>query len=294
MHHSFKHYWQLYLLALPAVVLMLTYRYLPMFGLSLGFTNYRVGMSFDRVSWVGLKWFQQMFSNKTFLNVLWNTVYISMLKLLFSFPAPILLALLLNEMDNQWMKKRFQTMIYLPHFLSWTIVAGILFTLFSTQTGIVKYFGMKESIFLNPSAFRWMLVFSDIWKDAGWGTIIYLAAISSISPEYYEAAMIDGATRSQRMRYITLPCISSTVVVLLLLKLGNVLDAGFDQVFMLSNAAVLDSADIIDTYVYRIGMSQGKFAVGTAAGLFKSVVGCSLVFLANRAVKLADPEAGIM
>lgn len=291
---SFLRYWQLYLLALPAFILMIVYRYVPMAGLSLAFTDFSAGMKLQNVEFVGLRWFEQLFSNADFLNVLGNTLIISLLKLLFSFPAPIVLALLLNEIGNLRAKKLFQTTMYLPHFLSWTVLAGIIFSLLSPQTGIVSLFGIKENLLLNETAFRPILVITDIWKEAGWGTIIYLSAISAISPEYYEAAVMDGATRFQRIRYITLPCISSTIIVLLILKIGTILDAGFDQVFMLYNAAVYDVADILDTYIYRLGMSQGRFALATAGGMFKSVVGLILVFFANWSVKRIDPDAGIL
>lgn len=289
-----KRYWPLYVLAFPAFILMIIYRYVPMGGLALAFTDYSAGMKLENVEFVGFKWFEQIFSNSEFLNVLWNTIYLSFLKLIFSFPAPIILALLLNEMVSTKIRRIVQTVLYLPHFLSWTILAGILFTLFSAQTGILKYFGVQESIFLNEAAFRPLLVITDIWKTAGWGTIVYLAAISSVSPDYYEAAMIDGASRFQRVWHITIPCISSTIIVLLILKIGSILDAGFDQVFMLYNPAVYSVADILDTYVYRIGMSQGRFALATAAGLFKSTVGLVLVMLANKFVKLVDKDAGIL
>ena len=282
-------YLPLYVLAAPAIILMIIYRYLPMGGLYLSFTDYSAGMKLQNIEWVHFKWFARMFSNGEFLQVLLNTVYLSLLKLIFSFPAPIILAILLNEI-----RRSIQTVLYLPHFLSWTILAGILFTLLSPQTGIVKYFGVTQSIFLSSSAFRPILVISDIWKDTGWGTILYLAAISSISPEYYEAAMLDGASRFQRIWYITIPCIANTIIVLLILKVGTILDAGFDQVFMLYNSAVYDVADILDTYVYRIGLFQGNFGLATAAGMFKSVVGLILVILTNKAAKLIDKEAGIL
>ncbi len=294
LSHRIRRYWPLYILALPAFILMIIYRYLPMGGLALAFTNFRAGMPLANAKFVGFKWFLKIFSSPDFWQVLWNTIYLSLLKLLFSFPAPIILALLLNEMTSTKVRRTIQTIIYMPHFLSWAILAGMMFTLLSPQTGIVKYFGVTRSVFLNEHAFRPMLVISDIWKSCGWGTIVYLAAITSVSPEYYEAAMIDGASRFQRMRYITLPCISSTIVVLLILKIGSILDAGFDQVFMLYNSAVDDVASILDTYVYQIGMSQGNFGLATATGMFKSVVGFVLVILANKLAKKVDPDAGIL
>lgn len=289
-----KNFWPLYVLALPAFILMIVYRYLPMAGLALAFTDYSAGMQLSNAEFIGFSWFQKLFTNADFVHVIWNTVYLSFLKLIFSFPAPLILALLFNEMGSSKFKRVTQTIIYMPHFISWAIVAGIIFTILSPQTGILGVFGFKESLLLNESAFRPLLVITDIWKEAGWGTIIYLSAITSISPDYYEAAMLDGATRFQRIWYITIPCISSTIIILLILKIGTILDAGFDQVFMLYNSAVDDVADIIDTYVYRIGMSQGNFGLATAAGLFKSIVGLILVVVTNKVVKIFDKDAGIL
>ena len=288
-----RRYLPLYIMALPAITLMILYSYLPMTGLSLAFTDFSAGMKLENVSFVGLKWFEQIFSNEEFAQVMYNTINISVLKLLFGFPAPIILALLLNEMTNLKFKRTVQTVLYLPHFLSWTILAGILFTLFSAQSGIVSFFGVTVSIFLNESAFVPMIVISDIWKTAGWGTIVYLSAISAISPDYYEAAMIDGANRFQRILHITIPCITSTIIVLLIMKLGTILSAGFDQIYMLSNSAVIDVADILDTYVYRMGMAQGRFGLATAAGLFKSVICLVLVLITNRVVKMFDKEQSL-
>ncbi len=288
-----KRYFPLYIMALPAIILMLLYSYLPMTGLYLAFTDFSAGMKLSNVEFVGLKWFEQIFSNEEFIQVMYNTLKISLLKLIFGFPAPIILALLLNEMMGMKFKRTVQTILYLPHFLSWTILAGILFVIFSAQSGIVSIFGIEESIFLNENAFVPLVVISDIWKSAGWGTIVYLSAISSVSTEYYEAAMIDGANRFQRMIKITLPCISSTIIVLLIMKLGQILSAGFDQIFMLSNPAVIDVADILDTYVYRMGMAQGRFGLATAAGLFKSVICLILVLVTNKIVKCFDKEQSV-
>ncbi|QUI25339.1 sugar ABC transporter permease [Vallitalea pronyensis] len=289
----FKRYGPIYLLALPGIVLMIVFRYLPMAGLSLAFTNFTAGMRLPDVTWVGFKWFRILFAGDEFSGVVMNTLIISFAKLIFSFPAPIILAILLNEMKSNKMKRGFQTVLYLPHFLAWTVLAGILFTLMSPQTGIVGYFGLKESVFLNSNMFRPLLVVSDIWKTSGWGTIVYLAAISGIDPNLYEAAMIDGANRFQRIRYILIPSIMKTAVILLILKIGHILDAGFDQVFMLYNPAVYDVGDILGTYVFRTAMSQGRFALATASGLFKSFVGLTLIISSNFLAKRVDKDAGL-
>ncbi len=289
-----KQYLPIYLLALPGIILMIVYRYIPMAGVSLAFTNYTAGMPMERIQFEGFKWFEHIFTDADFIQAFFNTLYISALKLIFGFPAPIVLALLLNEIASNKIRRIAQTVLYLPHFLSWSILAGIIFTLLSAQTGIMGFFGIEESLLLNSDAFVPLLVVSDIWKGSGWGTIVYLAAISSIDPGLYEAAMIDGANRFQRVWYITLPSIKNTIVILLILRCGGILNAGFDQVFMLMNDAVIDVADILDTLVYRLGLSQGNFALSTAAGLFKSLVGLILVLTVNKIAKKVDPSAGII
>ncbi len=288
-----KRYWPLYVLALPAFILLIVYKFLPMFGIMIAFKDYYPGSGIFTSEWVGLKWFERMFTWGDFTPVLWNTIVISVLKLLIGFPMPIIIAILLNEMRGQRRKRFFQTVLYMPHFLSWAILAGILFTLFSPQTGVLSYFGIEESIFLNEGSFLTLILASDVWKDSGWGTIVYLAAISGINPELYEAAMIDGANRFQRIWHITIKSIAPTIVILLILKVGHLLNAGFDQIFMLYNPAVYDVADILDTYIYRVGISEGNFGLATAAGLFKSVVGVTLVIVANRIAKLVDKDTGL-
>lgn len=292
--NMFKQFLPLYLIALPAILLMIVYRYVPMLGIAFAFTNYSAGMTISNVSWVGLKWFQQLFSNQTFFQATFNTLWISLWKLIVGFPAPIVLAILLNEMSSSKFRRVSQTVLYLPHFLSWSLLAGIIFTLLSTSTGVVSFFGITEPILLSESAFVPLLVISDVWKTSGWGTIVYLAAISSIDPGLYEAAMIDGANRYKRIIHITIPSITGTVVILLILRLGSVLNAGFDQILMLENDAVSDVSEILDTYVYKLGMQQGNFGLSTAAGLFKSVVSFVLVLAVNKIATLVDPEAGIM
>lgn len=288
-----KRYIPVYLIAMPGILMMVIFKFLPMSGLALAFTDFSAGMPLANVSWVGLKWFKILFSGDEFPGVIVNTLIISFAKLIFSFPAPIILAILLNEMKSDRARRSFQTVLYLPHFLAWTVLAGIMFTLFSPQTGIVGFFGIKESVFLNPSLFRPLLVISDIWKTSGWGTIVYLAAISSIDPNLYEAAMIDGANRFHKIRYILIPSITNTAIILLILKIGKILDAGFNQVFMLQNPAVYDVGDILGTYVFRTAMSQGRFAMATASGLFKSVIGLILVVTVNLIAKRVDKDAGL-
>jgi putative aldouronate transport system permease protein len=221
-----------------------------------------------------------------FPRVVRNTIVISFMKLVFGFPAPIVIALLLNELMLKRFKRVVQTFTYIPHFISWVVVGGIVIDLLSPSSGIInkvmQSFGFEPVFFMSDGQwFRWILVFSDNWKEAGWGAIIYLAAILGINDELYQAARVDGASRLRQIWHVTLPCIRSTIVILLLLRIGHVFDAGFEQILVMYNAMVYEVADIIDTYVYRVGLGQMQFGLTTAAGLFKSVIGCGLLVLAN-------------
>lgn len=204
-----------YLLMLPGIIALLVFRYVPMAGIVIAFKNFRIADGIFGSEWVGLKWFEMLFSNAEFTNVLFNTIYISILKIVFSFPAPILLALMINEVGHLKYKKVVQTTVYLPHFISWVVVGGIMMTILSPSVGVLSLFGAAKNPLLEPANFRWLVVISDIWKEAGWGTVVYLAAITSISPDLYEAATVDGATRFQKIWNITLPAISGTIAIML-------------------------------------------------------------------------------
>ncbi|MBP1989453.1 ABC transporter permease [Paenibacillus eucommiae] len=281
----------LYLLLLPSVVYLIVFNYVPMYGVVLAFKDYNFMKGILHSPWVGMKHFNQLFSDPNFMTVTWNTLKISLLRLFFGFPFPIFLALLLNEVRITIFKRTIQTVIYLPHFISWIIVAGILRVLLTTDNGIVNHLiqqlGFEPISFLTSNVyFVPMLVASDILKEAGWGTIIYLAALAGIDPEQYEAAMIDGANRWHRLIYITLPGISTAISIMLILSLSGILNAGFDQIFNLYSPLVYPSADIIDTYVYRIGLLEGKYSLATALGLFKSLIGFILIVITNKAAKM--------
>ncbi|MCZ8511716.1 ABC transporter permease subunit [Paenibacillus filicis] len=270
-----------YLLLLPGIVYFLLFHYVPMLGMLIAFKDYKITKGILGSEWAGFKWFELLFAAEDFWLALKNTILISFYKLIFGFPVPIVLALLLNEVLKPSMKRIIQTIVYFPHFVSWVILGGIMFTLFSSSTGLLSLFGLHTSPLTQPETFRSVLVASDIWKEAGWGTVIYMAAISGINPELYEAARMDGANRFDAMRYVTIPSIRTTIYILLILKTGHILNAGFDQVFVLYNALVYQVADILDTYVYRVGISVGRFSLAAAAGLFKSVVGLMLVLATN-------------
>jgi putative aldouronate transport system permease protein len=271
---------------IPVVVYFIVFKYIPMYGITLAFKDFRFNLGIMGSPWVGLDNFRDLFMFNTFNRAVRNTIIISLLKLIAGFPMPIILALVLNEVRHVRFKKLVQTISYLPHFLSWVVLAGVFIQLFSPSTGFVNYilslFNIKPIYFLGDNKwFRSTLVFTSVWKNVGWSSIIYLAAIAGIDLSMYEAAICDGATRFQRMWYITLPSILPTVTVLLILNIGSLLDAGFDQIFNLYNAAVYETADIIDTYVYRTGMRDMKYSLATAVGLFKNGIGFVLVFSTN-------------
>ncbi|MFH5181252.1 ABC transporter permease [Paenibacillus sp. TAB 01] len=276
--NKYKYY---YLLMLPGLLYFLIFKYIPMGGILIAFKDYKLAKGIFDSPWSGFKWFEILFQTEDFWLALRNTVIISFYKLIFGFPAPIALALLLNEVMSSAFKRIIQTIVYFPHFLSWVVLGGMMFTLLSPTTGILSLFGVSNSPVMQPEHFRSLLVWSNIWKETGWGTIIYLAAMAGINPELYEAARMDGANRLQLVRYVTLPSIASTIVILLILRTGHILSAGFDQVFILYNPLVYSVADILDTYVYRVGLTMGRYPLAAAAGLFQSAVGLLLLLFSN-------------
>ena len=285
---GYKKYMALTLMFLPVVVYFFIFKYIPMGGIVIAFKNYKIKEGIFGSAWCGLDNFTKAFATPTFARSVQNTLIISGLKLLYGFPAPIILALMLNEVTHVRFKKTVQTISYLPHFLSWVVLAGMFQQLLSPSNGAVnavlkQYFGLKESIYFLGSNqyFRGTLIVTDIWKNVGWSSILYLATISGIDPALYEVATVDGASRWQCTRYITIPSLVSTIVVMLILSIGSIMDAGFDQVFNLYNSAVYQTGDIIDTYVYRYGLGDMKYSLATAVGLFKNVIAFVLVVGTN-------------
>jgi len=271
--------WILYAMLFPTLLYFAIFHVIPLYGMKLAFQDYR----FDgNHTWVGWKHFDILFSSPAFLDVLRNTVIISLMKMAIFFPIPIALSLLIHEVRWQKFRKYVQSVVYLPHFLSWVVIAGIWIHLLNPIDGAVNLllnvFQLPSVDFLTSKAhIRWVLVASETWRSAGWDSIIYLAAIMKISPGLYEAARMDGATRLQQMIYITLPQLYGTIVTVFILNLGFFMNAGFDQVFNLMNDSVISVIDILDTYVYRIGLLNGQFAYATAAGLFKGAIGVTLI-----------------
>ncbi|MFC0390280.1 ABC transporter permease [Paenibacillus mendelii] len=266
----------------PGIILLIMFHYIPMAGIVIAFQNFIPTKGFFDSKWVGWENFEMMLQMPGIGQVLWNTIYIAFLKIIFGQIAPIVTALLLNEVRKSSIKRSVQTLIYLPHFLSWVILGGILIDILSPSHGllneVMSWFGMKPLFFLgNDKLFPYVLVVTDVWKEFGFGTIVYLAALTSINPTLYEAAVMDGAGRWKQTIHVTLPGMLPIIVLLATLGLGGVLNAGFDQVFNLYNPLVFRTGDILDTFVYRLGLIDAQYAVATAVGLFKSVV--SLIFV---------------
>lgn len=285
----------LYAMIMPGVLYFIIFKYIPMFGLVIAFQDFKPFFGFTGSEWVGLKHFTRLFTEPDFLNILSNTLILFAMNLLFYFPVPIILALMLNEVRINFFKRLFQSLVYLPHFLSWVIIVSISFVMLTMDGGIINellvYFGLEKVNFLLSNAwFRPIYIIQVIWREAGWGTIIYLAAIASIDPQLYEAARMDGASRIRQVWHITLPAIRSVIIVLLILKIGDVLELGFEHVYLLLNSMNREVAEIIDTYVYTAGLRQGQFSYSTAIGFFKSLVGLVLVMFANYLAKKMGEE----
>ncbi|MGV8988728.1 MAG: ABC transporter permease [Cypionkella sp.] len=278
--------WQLYLMLLPTIIWLLVFLYKPMYGLQIAFKDYSIFRGVAGSPWAGLEHFYTLFNNDQFLRALRNTIYISGLSLLFGFPMPIILALMFNEVVSQKFKKTSQTIVYLPHFISSVIIAGIVITGFSPSAGIVNtvlgWFGVDPIYFLTkPEWFRPIFVGTTIWQEAGFQSIVYLAAMAGISPTLYESAVVDGASRWQMMWKITLPSILPTIIIMLIIRIGNVLEVSFEMIILLYQPSTYQTADVVNTFIYRQGVQGGQYDLAAAAGLFNAVVAFVLVIGAN-------------
>lgn len=280
----------LYIFLTPGLVYFIVFNYVPLYGIVIAFQDFNPIAGIAGSKFVGLENFRLLFQSDNFKSIFRNSIWISVLRLLWGFPIPIFIAIILNEIQMKKFCKFSQTVLYMPHFISWVVLAGIIVNLLSPANGGVNKFlellGHEPIAFLQSEKyFRSVLVISDIWKEAGWGAIVYIAAISGINVEMFEAAKMDGATVMQKIRYITLPSIVPTITVLFILRLGSLLRNGFEQIFMLYNPLVFKVADVFETYTYRIGLKQGQFGFATAVGLFQSVVGFALVITTNKLSK---------
>ncbi|WP_019909417.1 ABC transporter permease [Paenibacillus sp. HW567] len=288
---------QLIFMSVPIAIYLIIFNYAPIWGWLMAFQNYRPALPFGKQEWAGLQQFKFLFSDDTFMLVLRNTLAMSFINLVLGFATAIVLALLLNEIRVKLFKRTVQTISYLPHFLSWVIAAGIVATSLSVDDGIVNVILMKLHLIKEPimwlseGKYFWGIVgASNVWKEVGWNTIIYLAAITSIDPSLYEAASMDGAKRFQKMRYVTLPGIKATFVILLIMNIGHILDAGFEIQYLLGNGLVVDWSQTIDIFVLKYGISMGNYSLATAAGIFKTIVSVVLVFIANYIAKRLGEE----
>ncbi|GKX27581.1 protein LplB [Vallitalea longa] len=290
-------YRQLYIMMIPGILILLIFKYVPMLGIAVAFKDYIPAKGFFASQWVGLDHFKHLFFNSPeFINVFKNTIIISFYKLVIGFPIPIILAILINELRYIGHKRTIQTLIYLPHFLSWVIFGGIVYNVLSLSgpvNTLLQSIGLEPIMFMTKTnMFRGIVVGSSIFKESGWGTVVYLAAIVGVDPSLYEAAVVDGANRFQRIWNVTLPAIKGTIIVLLILRIGRILDVGFQQILVLYNPIVYNVADVFGTFVYRVGINQSNYSFATAAGLFKGVIGFALVRIANKISKKLG-EAGI-
>ena len=282
--------WQLYVLMVLPMLFILVFKFLPYSGLSIAFKDYKVAKGYAGSSWVGFSIFHKVFGKRDFGQALTNTLLLNILDLVFGFPMPIILALILNEIKNRYFKSIMQTLLYLPHFLSWVIIGGIGYSMFSVSSGVVnvliKNAGHSPVPFLQENTW-WLIsyVLIGVWQSMGWGTIVYLAAITGVNSELYEAARVDGAGRLKQCIHVTLPCIRSSIVTLLIMNLGKLMGGSFERVFALANAKATQYTTTIPVLVYRWGIESGKFSEATALGLFQSVIGLALVVAADLIAK---------
>jgi putative aldouronate transport system permease protein len=298
----FKRDWRLHVFMLLPLIFLLVFHYYPMFGVQIAFKNFNPGRGIWGSEWVGFRHFITFFNSYQFPRVMKNTLILSLYLIIAGFPLPVFFALILNTMRNQTFKKVVQTLTYIPHFISTVVLVGMMITFFSPVSGAYGAFfrmfnaGLPEALMGITKTFRHFYVWSDVWQNLGWGTIIYVASLSSVSPELYEAAEIDGASRWQRLIHIDFPAILPTAAIMLILRFGAIMSIGFEKVLLMQTTLNLGTAEIISTYVYKVGLqSGGNFSYATAIGLFNSVINCAVLLSVNKAArKLSDNEIGLL
>ncbi|MCC3376743.1 sugar ABC transporter permease [Cohnella sp. REN36] len=292
-------YWRralpVYLMIVPGLLFFIVFKYIPMVGISIAFMAYSPFDGIGGSEWVGLRNFHRLFAEGDFLALLRNTLMLNLFDVLFFFPAPILVAVLLNEIKAKRFKAAVQTILYAPNFISWVVIVGITILLFATGSGginqLLAGWGFERiELMTDPSYFRWVWLLQNVWQGAGWGAIIFLAALAAVDPLLYEAAAIDGANRWRMLWHIALPALRNVIVVLLILRMGHVMDLGFEHIFLLQNSMNLDVSEVFETFVYKVGMTQGDYSYSTAVGLFKSIVGLIMVLFVNRLAKQTGQE----
>lgn len=295
MNAYWKRAFPIYLMILPGLLYFIIFKYIPMFGISIAFMKYSPFKGITGSEWVGLHYFRRLFAEGDFLLLLKNTLLLNLLDVLFFFPAPILVALLLNEVRARRMKTAVQTILYAPNFISWVVIVGITIVLFATGSGginqLLEDWGLGPiELMTDPRYFRWVWLLQNIWQGAGWGAIIFLAALSGIDPTLYEAAMMDGANRWRQVWHITLPGLQGVIVVMFILRFGHMMDLGFEHIFLLQNPMNQGVSEVFETFIYKKGLIEGDYSYSTAVGLFKSVVGLVLVWGVNRIAKRFGQE----
>lgn len=278
--------YQLYILAFPALLYIVLFRYVPMYGIQLAFKDFVITKGIWGSPWIGFAYFEKFFTSFKFWTVIRNTLGVSLYGMAAGFPMPILMALLLNQVEHKGFKKLVQTVTYAPHFISVVVLAGMIMVFLSPSVGVINHvlaaLGMERIFFMGrPELWKSIFVWSDVWQNTGWGTIIYIAALSSINPELYEAAKIDGATKFKLIRYVDIPSIAPTMAILLILGMGGMMGVGFQKAYLLQNQLNIDSSEVISTYVYKVGLEGGQFGYSTAVGLFNNAVNVILLILAN-------------
>ncbi len=296
--NKFSHYFKtkilnnyvLYLFALPALVYIFIFNYIPIYGLQIAFKDFKTGLGIWGSPWVGFKHFSYFFQSIQFWNLIYNTIAIQLYQIIVGFPVPIILALALHYCTSQKYKKFVQTVTYAPHFISVVVMVGMILVFLSPNSGIVntllKYIGLEPIHFMaKPHLFKTIYVFSGVWQNAGWGSIIYIATLAGVGTEMHEAAIIDGASKLQRVWYIDIPSILPTMIVLLILNLGSLMSVGFEKTFLLQNDIVLEKSEVISTYVYKIGLLQANYSYSTAIGLFNNVINCTILLTVNKLSK---------
>ena len=299
--HSLRMDTLIYVMLIPGIAWFLLFKYVPMYGVTIAFRNYNVFQGFSNAPFVGLDVFRKLFSYADFWNAFRNTIILSLMKLVCGFPVPILLSLMINEIRHSSIKKFVQTAVLLPNFISWVVMGIVIYMIFSPSSGAIAammrslgYEGAMPNLLTNKATFRWVLVYSDVWKSAGYGTIIYLGVIVGIDPTLYEAAQIDGAGWLKSIWHVTLPGLRPTIVILLIFRMGALMNVGFEQIFVMTNPLVNPVAEILDTYVYKIGMSNRQYSLAMAASLFKSAICFVLVLVTNTLSNKIEPGSGIM
>ncbi len=294
---QWKKYWPYYVMMLPGIIYLVMFKYIPMMGSVIAFKDYSTYKGIWDSTWCGLKNFKKLFAYPDFYRILRNTIILGLLKTFLTFPLPVILALMLNELRNAKIKKGIQTIICIPYFVSWVVVGGLVFDIFGIGglfNNIRSFLGLPTLLAMQKESwFRLIYVLSSIWKESGWGTVVYLAAISGIDPSLYESAAIDGASRFQRMCKITFPLLVPTILTLLLLNIGGFLTLGFDQVYNLYTPMTYSVADIFDTYVFRVGIQQAQYSFATAVGLFQSIVGLIMVVTFNKIANKVSEDGGL-